>query len=192
MGPVAAAGIPAETEHKLEEAVKEFTRAIDLGNESPQVARALVGLLSRLERYEELDRLVQKLKERRQDVSELTLITALDDLRRNQTERGLARARQVLSESSGNPADLLLLGRLYLLAGKVDQADRPLKRALELAPGSPDAWLAYIQVLAQSNRKEQAVKLVDEAGRRLPAEVSPVIQAQGFEEIEIDLGRKVL
>ena len=121
---------------------------------------------------------MQVIEGRGQDVNELTLITALDAIRRNDTERGLARLRKVLDESSTNPSDLLLLGRMYILAGRLQDADRPLKRALELAPGSPDAWQSYIDLLARTNRKSQALTLVAEAGKKLPANVAPLVQAR--------------
>jgi cellulose synthase operon protein C len=171
----------AEQQNKLDEAAANYFRVIELANETPFVARRLVGLLTRMEQYDRIDRVLQMLKDRGQDVSELTLISALNAIRRNEPERGLAQAREVLDENSTNPSDLLLLGRMYVLARKLGDADRPLKRALELAPGSSDAWLSYIQLLALTNRKDQAAKLIVEAGKRLSAELGPVVQARAYE-----------
>ena len=171
----------AEQQNKLDEAAANYFRVIELANETPFVARRLVSLLTRMEQYDRIDRVLQMLKDRGQDVSELTLISALIAIRRNDPERGLAQAREVLDENSTNLSDLLLLGRMYVLARKLGDADRPLKRALELAPGSSDAWLSYIQLLALTNRKDQAAKLIVEAGKRLSAELGPVVQARAYE-----------
>ncbi len=168
----------AEQQNKPEEAVAHYFRVLEQSGDAPSVAQRLVALLLRMERYNDIDRLVQQLRSQGRDVSEIALIRAVAAIRHKDAEGGLARAREFLSEASNNPTDLLLLGRLYVLAGKLKEADRPLRRALELAPGSSDAWLSYIQLLALTDRRDLAARLADQAGKRLAPDLGLLVTAR--------------
>ena len=49
----------AELEDRSEEAIKNYTRAIDLGNSQPTVARRLVGLLNSKDEFDQIERVIR-------------------------------------------------------------------------------------------------------------------------------------
>jgi predicted Zn-dependent protease len=49
-------------------------------------------------------------------------------------------------------------GRLWLAVGKTDPALQELRRAVKLAPGSPDAHFALSQALSEAGLDEQAAR----------------------------------
>ena len=127
----------AELAGKPEDAVRDYLRAIDLGAMQPELARRLVALLYQLKQFDQIDQVVQKLTERGMALDELKLATALNALRRQDFDRAVTLAREVIPETSKSYFDLFFLSRMLLAAGRTTEAEKPLKRALELAPGVP-------------------------------------------------------
>ena len=116
-------------------------KAIDLGATEPGVVRREFVLLYELQEFDQIDQLVSKLGERGLAPDELKLFTAAARPH-GDPDRAVVLARQVLPETSKNPSDLLVLCRNLLRAGRVDQAEKPLRRVNALArvgprPGSP-------------------------------------------------------
>jgi tetratricopeptide (TPR) repeat protein len=162
----------AELDGDLGTAIPLYLRAIELGNARPALARRLVGLLFQRQEFDQIDRVVQLLRDRGLADHDLTSATALGALRRRDFERGIALARQAFPASSTRATDHLSLGRLLLAAGRGEEGGKELQRAVELDPGLPDAWLAYVEYLVQGRQLDQAKAAVDAARKALPAERS--------------------
>ena len=140
----------AELENKPDEAVADYLRAIDRGGNEPELARRLVVLLGERQQFDQLDDVLEKLLERGVAPDELKLAVAVNDLRREDFNRAIDRTREVIPETSSRASDLLFLGKVLLLAGRCEEAQKPLARARELAPGMADVWVAQVQLLAKS------------------------------------------
>ena len=66
------------------------------------------------------------------------IVKAVDAMRKQDFDQGIALARQVFPETSTNSSDHLTLGRFYMSAGRSDEAGKEFRRAVELGPGVPD------------------------------------------------------
>ena len=160
----------AELAGKPEDAVRDYLRAIDLGAMQPEFARRSVALLYRLKQFDQIDQVVQRLTERGMALDELKLATALNALRGQNFDRAVTLTREVIPESSKNYFDLLFLSRVLLAAGRTAEAEKPLKRALELAPGVPDVWVSQVQFLIEADRKGEIQHVLNRAAGALPTD----------------------
>jgi cellulose synthase operon protein C len=159
----------AELQNQPEQALTDYMEAVKLGNGQPYVVRRLVQLLYQRNQFEDIQRLAQLLRNRDIALSELTtLASAINALRKGDPKHGLALVLQVVSDSSPDFSDHLVLGRFYLAAGQTVEAETHFKRASELGPGVPGAWLSYVQFLVSTKQAEKARAAVAAAFKALP------------------------
>ena len=169
-GPLLKAQV-AEFENQPEEALAEFhTRRRDGESLAPRCPACLrsartIGRISR--RPIAWRRL---LTDRGVASRDVTIFGALKAIRIGDIESGLRLARQVSLETSNLYSDHLSMGRVHLVAGRMDEAGKDFRRAVELGPGLPATWLAYVEYLVQSKQLVQARAVIEQAGKALPAE----------------------
>jgi len=168
----------AELEGQTDEATKNYTRAIELGNNQPNLARRLVGLLNQGNQFDQIDRVVKILSDRGLSAGDLMLATALNAIRQQDYDRGIALARQVFSESSTRFFDHLFLAQFHLAAHQSREAGKELRRAVELGPGVPITWVSYVQYLVLEKQIDQAKLAVQAARKSLPADRANLALAQ--------------
>ena len=159
----------AELAGKSEDAARDYLQAIELGANQPEFARRLVGLLYQLKQIDQIDQVVQKLAAPGMALDELTLATAVNALHRKEFDRAITVARAVIPESTSNYFDLLFLSRILLAAGRTAEAEKPLRRAIELAPAMPEVWVSKARFWSRLivERIAQVLKL---AAHALPKE----------------------
>jgi tetratricopeptide (TPR) repeat protein len=63
-------------------------------------------------------------------------------------------------------------------ANKAGDAEKSLRRAIELNPAAPEAWVALVTHLVRSEQKDKALATIEEARKALPAETAPLALAQ--------------
>jgi cellulose synthase operon protein C len=175
---VALNGEIADLAGSVDQAIGYYLRAVELGNVQPSVVRRLVGLLNEQNRSQEIDHVAQVVRNQGAALDEITIVKALDAMRKQDFDKGLALARQVFPETSTSASDHLTLGRLYATAGRRDEAGKEFRRAVELGPGVPDTWLTYVQFLVQSEQIDQARAAVEAAKKALPADRATLTMAQ--------------
>ncbi len=168
----------AEIKGENEKATRSYLQAVKLGNSSPQLIRGLVRLLYQQRAFDEIESLFPLLQDRGMAVEDLTIATAFDAVRTQDVDRGIKLALQVFPSNSANPLDHLFLGRFLVVAGRLTEAINELRRAKELGPGIPDAWLSYVDVLVQTRQLDLAKVAIQEANRALPADRSAMTLAQ--------------
>jgi cellulose synthase operon protein C len=168
----------AEVKGEKETAARSYLQAVKLGCSSPVLIRRLVGLLYERRAYDEIDSLLRMLQDRGMAVENLTIATALDAVRNQDVEQGVKLARQVFPSSSVNALDHLFLGRFLMAAGRMEDGQKELSRALELGPSIPDAWLSYVQILVQTRQVGEAQAAVQAASKALPADRFAMTLAQ--------------
>ena len=137
----------AELEGRTDEAVKNYTRAIELGNNDPSLARRLAALLDQKGEIGPLDRVARILSNRGESAADVDDRGGPGAIRRRDYDRGIALARRAFPETSTHFADHLMLGRFYQAARRTEEAGRELRRAVELGPGVPATWVSYVQHL---------------------------------------------
>ena len=180
-GGPALKGQIAELKGLTDEAVEQFKQAVARGGLQPAVVNRLMTMLYRKpgDHSGEIEQVVGDLRSRGYRVEDLAITEAVAAIGKGDAARGLALARQTVSESSNNYSDHLMLGRLYTIAGRRAEAEKELKRAVELAPGVPDVWLAYLEHVATTTRRpDQARAVIEAASRALPADQSALTLAQ--------------
>ena len=170
----------AELEGQTDEAIKNYTQAIELGNTQPALARRLVGLLNQGETVRPDRSRDQNPFRPGLSAGDLMISTALNAIRQQDYDRGIALARQVFSERSTNFSDHLFLGQFYLAAHRPREAGKELRRAVELGPGVPITWVSYVQYLVLEKQIDQAKATVEAARKALPADRANLALAQCY------------
>ena len=156
----------AELKGLTEEAIEQFKQAVMLGDLQPAIVHRLMGMLYRNPsgQANQIEQLVSDLRTKGFPVEDLMINDALAAVAKGEVTRGLTLAQQVISESSSNFSDHLLMGRLYTVAGQHARAEKELRRAIELAPGVPETWLSYLEHVVAVTRQADQAKAVIEAG----------------------------
>ncbi len=171
-------GEVSELQGRTEEAIKHYTRAVERGNVRLPLARRLVGLLNQSNQFDQIEHVVKLLTDRGIAPGELVITTALNAIRQKDYDRGIALARQVFSETSTNFAEHLFMGQFYQAAQRPREAGQALRRAVELGPGVPMAWLSYVRYLVQEKQVVEARAAVAAARRALPMDRAGLALAQ--------------
>lgn len=165
-GPLARGRI-AELDGRVEDAARDFVRALELGAPQPTLAHRTVLLLSQLGWNDQADQVLQNIEDRDESTSDLKLLVARTALDRRERDRAVALARQAVPESSRDPRLLTALADLLTAAGRFDEAEKPITQALALAPDHAPAWIARVRLLAVSGRRDEIPPVLDEAARRV-------------------------
>ncbi|MHB1556389.1 MAG: tetratricopeptide repeat protein [Isosphaeraceae bacterium] len=161
-----------------DQAIEHYLKALELGNVQPSFARRLVALLDQQGRSADIGRVTQILHDQGAALAEVTLIQALDAIRKRDYHAGIELARQVFLETSTNSADQLNLGRIYLAAGLDGEAGKAFLRAVELGRGVPENWLGYVQYLVQVKQGGRAKAVMEAARKALPPDRATLTLAQ--------------
>ncbi len=170
----------AELEGRGPDAIVAYERAIELGNTQPAIVRRLISMLSNENRFDDIEKLVSKLRERGIAAEDLAIATAYSAIRGKDYDRGLALARGVLPARSTRYGDHLALGRMLFSSGKVAEAGKEFRRARELAPAVPETWRAWVEFLARTNQTQAAREAAASAAKALDPAGSSLTLAQCY------------
>jgi tetratricopeptide (TPR) repeat protein len=172
----------ADLERNTDKAVAGYQRAFTLGERGLGLVERLATLLVQLGRYDEADEVL----ERRQEEGPLTgasgRLAAEVALHRQDRRRAVTLAQKAVAGSQ-DYRDYLWLGQLQAAAGQPAQAEESLNRALQLADGVPDTWVALVQFLVQADRKAEAEDKVRAARSKLPPAQAPLALGQCYEAL---------
>ena len=148
-------------------ALKQYQRAIELGERDPRILRRVVSLLYKQGRYKEADEFFSKTPGFETAGSEANRIGAELALRSKDEARAIKLARQAVPETAQDYRDFLWLGQLLANTSEKAQAEPVLRRAVALDYTAPEAWSALILHLAQSGQKQKAETALREAQTKL-------------------------
>ncbi len=163
-----------------EAAADSFTRCLELGPPDPAVVQNLHAILSQLGRREEAQRLLARLgQEQRASVSPQQQAENLIEL--GNTQQALQLADQVVAQDAKNPGRHLWHAQLLATAGKNDEAEQALRKAVALQPRRAQAWLALIGHLVSTGKEEQAEAELRRASLHVMEDEVSRVQAQGYE-----------
>jgi tetratricopeptide (TPR) repeat protein len=171
-----------ELEGNPDRALESYLRAIDLGDQSPQVIRRSLQLLFERHRFDDIQQLVHKLPPQSMaapDVQRYLSRVALEGRDNNQA----LESAKAAAAGSKDYHDHLWLGQILLMVGKPAEAEAPLRQAVQLAEKVPEPWIALVQYLVRSRKYDQAKTALEEAQQKLPPDQAPLGLAQCFEAI---------
>ena len=121
-------------EGKTDDAIEDLRQVLDLGQPNSEVVKMLVKLLYSRHRNTEAMEVLQANSALVAGDAQIDQIQAQLDLAAGQPKAALERIKNRFSDDSTNPNDHLLHGELLAGAGQHDEAEKELRRALELAP----------------------------------------------------------
>ena len=168
-------------EGRPEDAVKAYQQASELGPLRAIHLIQLVRLLSTQGRYEEAKAEMDKLGEQQISPMMERIRVELDE-RTGQIEQALELAAQTVADSD-RATDFLWYGELLARAGKTERAEAALRRAVELDPRIPEAWLALVTLLASEDKTAEAEQVVRDAQSRLPEDQTARVLARCYERL---------
>ena len=141
----------AERDGDSAAALDACRRAFDLGERRPDVARTLVRLLSERGRWEEADQVMRRLQEQTVIGGALARQAAEIALQTHNGERAVGLARLAAPAADGY-AYHVWLGRVLAAAGRPEEAEDELRRAVHFPDAGWDATAALASHLARQGR----------------------------------------
>lgn len=179
-----------ELEGNLENAIRHYLLAIELGDRNPVAIAHVAQLLNAQKRYGEASQVLQSLKDSRTALSpELQRLEAQVAFQNQDYAQAASQAEKLVPEDSQNYRDQIWLGQIQWAAGK--PAEAAFRRAVAVAQDAPEAWTALIAYLAGTNQAEAAEKALRDAQNALPGDRAAIVLAQGYEKLgKVDLAKE--
>jgi tetratricopeptide (TPR) repeat protein len=177
----------AELRGNKEEAIKDLQEALKNGETSLGAVRRLVTLLSEKGRHKEAQQVLDNVSALLRANVDLQKIAVGVAFARQEVGRALELARTLMDENSRNPQDLVWMAQVHALAREPGKAEAKLRKAIEVAPEDPIAYVALVQFLAGDKkrkpleRKADAEKVIERARGRVPAGQLPLALARCYE-----------
>jgi predicted Zn-dependent protease len=166
-----------------------YLAAIQGGEGRLLVFSRAVRLLYEQRRYAEADALVRRMRPQVLAVGELERVAAQAALLSPggqkdpaAVRRALALARRAAPDSSKDFRAHLWRGQVEAAAGRVEEAEKSLRRARDLAGAEPDPWVALVLFLARTDAKKAEAEL-EAARAKLSKETLPLVLAAGYEAL---------
>jgi tetratricopeptide (TPR) repeat protein len=174
-----------EIEGNTDRAIEAYQKAINAGDHRPYAVRRCIQLLYARERYVEAEQLILRLKDQMPVSSDLQKLAAEVSLRTLHVEDALKWAEKAVSTDSKNYSDLVWLAQILWSANKLPEAEHMLRRALELAKGVPQTWMALIQFQLRTGQTRQAKETIALAKQKLAPERAALGLAQCYELLKM-------
>jgi cellulose synthase operon protein C len=181
-------------------ALAGYLKAIELGERDPAAYRRTYQLLVERGRNAEADRLMQKLLQWEQ-TADLLQLASDASLRAQDYGRAEDLAARAVKAAPADYRNHIWLGQVLAASASRAEADskRPeadarrgdaekaLRRAAELRPDAPEAWLVLVRYLASVQKRDAAEAAIREAQRRLPADRADLALASCYEAVGDDV-----
>jgi len=167
---------------ETESAIAAYSRAFELGPPHPLAVRRQVELLSVAGRFDEAQQTLELLRPQQRNILRPDLQAEVH-LRSGQVEQALEVARKAVAENEENYLSRLWYGQLMLRAGRAEEAEHEFRKATELAPQVPQAWLAWITYLVRTGKHRAAEEALSEARGALGDSAIPVFLAKAYEQL---------
>ena len=169
-------------------ALQHYREAIDQGERSVAAVQRAVQLLYAqpgLDAAEQAEKLIQQWGAQpnlaASDLSAVMQLAPEVALRPEALPQSLETARRA-AENSKKYGDYVWLAQVLMVAAgqdsaakqlgavkmKLDEAEKALRRATELAPKEPATWIVLLDFLARSGRAEEAKKMIPQVEKNVP------------------------
>jgi tetratricopeptide (TPR) repeat protein len=170
-----------ELEGNQPQAIREYTRALDLGDVPPRrMARLLQLLIARREFAKaetELGRYEQK-QPLTKDLTRLGADIAVGMRDKHYAKVAVARAESAVTKTPTDYRDGLWLARIYEGAGEYGLAEQRLSECLKEAGHTPTVWVAWMQHLTLTNQRSRAPQELERLQQELPLNRRPLTLAR--------------
>jgi tetratricopeptide (TPR) repeat protein len=188
-----------DQQNKPEQALKCYTDAIELGERNPAAARRAVAILVQKQRYKDADNLLKQLERQQLPFTpELTRLWVQLLFQQGEFDMAVAKARQVVTEKSDDYKEQIWLGQILGVAARrakaqkndkefaslSAEAEKSLRRAVELKSDAPEAWVPLVEFLSSMDKGSAAEEVIDKARSKIPADKAPIALGQCYEAVE--------
>jgi tetratricopeptide (TPR) repeat protein len=179
-----------------DDALKNYLSAIEFGEHDQNTVQRTVQLLFQKQRFNEADQLLRKMgTEKVEFTANMNRASAEAALRQGDFDHALEMARKAVASDSKLFEDYVWLGQILdkiarqarsdgFIAKAQDitvEAERALRRALEISPQAPTVWLAFVQFLNSNDKDDQAENVITEAAKQISAKDASLAIAQCYE-----------
>jgi cellulose synthase operon protein C len=185
-----AMGRAADLQNKNDAAIAHYRKAIALGERQPEMVSRLVDLLFLEKRNDEAVKLFNEVPEAQAMLGnevEKIMLMHLGGKNYPQAEK---LARDTVPDTSTDPAKLLWRVKVHAAAGNRKEAEPLLRKAVDIDPSRSDTFLAYVQLLMEMKRPEDAKRFVTTNKGRIKAEDAELSVAQAFVAVRDDAAAK--
>lgn len=164
-------------------AIEAYQKALDDGPDDPDIQQRLVALLYKVGRTADANRLLRSIPTEAltADLEYRRITGAISE------DADLELLRQNIDRSlPADSDDESTLLRRYLALQSMDEFDEAedaLRRAVEVAPGSSNAWITLVRHLVSTGKREEAELALRTAQMRMPESEVPLLLGQGYEEL---------
>lgn len=179
-----------------EAAVENYLLAIEQGARNPRAFRRAVRILYDNKRFLEADRLIRR-AEQHENLFGLGFGRLAAELSVRLADLGRALELAQRAESSEDFEDHIWRGQLLGILAQyeasrrnptqeqkmLEAAEDAFRRAIDLQPTAPGAWVALIQFYARTEGTQKAQAAIADARARLPEDDAPLAMAQCYEAI---------
>ena len=168
---------------KTDEAIEDLRQVLDLGQPNTEVIKTLVRLLYARHRNDEAIAVIDANSSLIAGDAEMDRIQAQLQLVAGQPKAALELMEKThrFSDGSTNPMEHLLHGQLLLGAGNIEQAEKEIRKTIELNPEIPQAWTELIRLKMIDKKPEEALQILHEAQIKVPEDQRAIVMAQGSE-----------
>ncbi|HLJ94379.1 MAG TPA: tetratricopeptide repeat protein, partial [Gemmataceae bacterium] len=181
----------ADLEGNVDNALKSYQRALDLGERDPLSFRRPIYILYQTGHFRDAERMLTTLREQTPELPpDLKRLNILVLSQLGNHAAALADAALPVKRGSKDPGDHFLYATALARAGKNDEAEQAYRTTLQL-PGieklqdewKQELWVGFVRFLMGTGQKSKAEGVVQDAAKRPPAEMPPFVLAQCYETI---------
>ncbi len=180
------------TLHELDgnhvDAIKEYSRALQLGATQPRVLASVVGLLLHRGEFQKAENEFAQYEQKQPLTKELARLGAEVALALREKAYGkiaLQRARQAVTLPARDFREALWLARIYHTAGEIAEAEALLRTSLDQAGHAPDVWIAWMEFLESQDRRPEALSQLERLKKEVAPGRLPLTLARCFESLHL-------
>lgn len=151
-----------ELQGRLDQAMANYRRALDLGSQDPHVMKQLISLLSQAHRFDEVDEVIARMQKLYGTTDDIVKGFVHNAYHRQDYQKAEYLAKQMVAKNSKNYRDHLWLGHVLTASGKSSkEAEQAFRQAVALAPRKPEAWIGLVRYLVVTGQLAAANTEID-------------------------------
>jgi cellulose synthase operon protein C len=171
-----------EMQGRPDQAIANYRRAIELGSRDPAATKQLLVLLSQAQRFDEVEQVLAQIHKQNGVTEELARLYIVHSCNRRDFRKAEQLVKQIVASKSTNYRDHLWMGQILSINSQAPaEAEKALRRAVELGREQPDAWIGLVRHLISVGQIAQAKSEIESAAKALPADRKDVTLAQCYE-----------
>ena len=167
-----------ELDGRLDAAIVNFQRALELGPLSAVTGNRLLNLLIRKGRMSDAKEVLRQLGSSAN--SKLTGLLKMHG-KEDEVDQAVASAKADCEADPKNAEKWLWYGQLNSTAGRMEEAELAFRKVVEIAPQLPQGYLLLVNLLMNVKKKAEAEEIIRQAEKELPADTAGAVLGQCYE-----------